>query len=100
MCPMAVQKTSAVHERWWTGLNLTFQTEGPIKRPLLCSESSPKLTTTLDWPKAWTVHGDENRLPLSSEKSFGNEAGTGINARWTAYCRIGWLHGIVRSVAA
>lgn len=22
-----------------------FQTEGPIKRPLLCSEGSPKLTT-------------------------------------------------------
>src|ERR1700724_566323 len=67
-----MQRASAVHERWWTGLNVTFQTNGPTKRPLLCLKSWPKLTTTLNWLKAWKAHGDENRLPLSFAKSSGS----------------------------
>src|SRR5438270_13112827 len=65
---MAMQRPSAVRERWWTGLNFTFQTNGPAKGPLLCSKDWPKLTTILNWLKAWRAHGDENKSLLSSVK--------------------------------
>jgi hypothetical protein len=45
-----------------TGLIVTFQTNDQVKKPLRCSEGSPRLSTNPDWLKAWKAHGDENRL--------------------------------------
>src|SRR5579872_3148063 len=69
-----MQRPSAVRERWWTGLNFTFQTNGPAKGPLLCSKNWPKLTTILNWLKAWRALGDENKSLLSSVKCSTSKA--------------------------
>jgi len=55
-------------------LEFTFQTNGPAKGPLLCSKDWPKLTTILNWLKAWRAHGDENKSPLSSVKCSASRA--------------------------
>jgi hypothetical protein len=68
LCPLHLEPSTA-RKRWWTGLNFTFQTNGQTKKPLLCLESSPKITTNLSWLKAWKAHGDENKLQLSSARS-------------------------------
>ena len=65
-------EASAAHGRWWTGLTVTCQTNDPPKRPLRYLEGWPNLTTTLNWPRAWKAHGDENRLRPSCAKSFGS----------------------------
>jgi len=48
------------------GLNFTFQTNGPARGLLLFSKDWPKLTTILNWLKAWRAHGVENKSLLSS----------------------------------
>lgn len=45
-------ETSPVQKTWRTGLNFTFQNKVQINKPLLCSESWPKIRTNLNWLKA------------------------------------------------